>query len=59
MAERKIEEVSVYRTEAGKIAIAQNVDTEDPHGPDVVLLAPEQIDILIQWLEEAKKEIGA
>jgi len=47
-------EVSVY-TQAPEVIIAQS----NPHGePDRIFLVPEQIDIIISWLKEAKEELN-
>ena len=46
-------EVTVYDSDTGLICISQPVMCEDDA---VILLHPSQIDLLIEWLKEAKKE---
>ena len=50
--EKTMMEISVKTTEEGRIIIEQS-----RYESDVILLAPEQIDILIKWLQDAKNEI--
>ena len=47
-------EVKVY-TQGSEIIIEQPMPHSDS---DVIFLAPEQIDIIISWLKEAKEELN-
>ncbi len=50
--EKTMMEISVKTTAEGRIMIEQS-----RYESDVILLAPEQIDILIKWLQDAKNEL--
>lgn len=47
--------LEVYETEGGDIAISQMAEYDEPQ---VVLLHPEQVDLLIGWLKEAHAELS-
>ena len=51
---KTILEVSVY-TQDSEVIIEQNYPHSDP---DIIVLSPEQIDIIIAWLKEAKEELN-
>jgi hypothetical protein len=48
-----MEAVEVYVGEAGHVCIKGE---DYGNGGDVVLIAPEQVDVLIEWLKEVKAE---
>jgi hypothetical protein len=49
-----MEQISVRTTTEGNIEISQY----DPHNHDPTLIVPpEQADVLIQWIEEARDEL--
>ena len=50
---KRMEEVEV-RTEKGAIYIEQPVFGQND--PACILISPEQIDMLVNWLQEAKEE---
>jgi len=50
-----MEEVSVKTNEEGKILIVQDNPVGDHD--DTIILEPDQVDVIIQWLQEAKAEI--
>ncbi len=51
---KQMREVAVRTTTEGKIEIAQDVGAGEEHYIDV---HPEQVEMLVQWLHEAKEEI--
>jgi hypothetical protein len=53
--EKHMEEVSVKTNEEGKILIVQDNPVGDHD--DTIILEPDQVDVIIQWLQEAKAEI--
>jgi hypothetical protein len=53
--EKHMEEVSVKTTEEGKILIVQDNPVESRG--DTISLEPDQVDVIIQWLQEAKAEL--
>lgn len=52
---REMRQVKVYAHE-GEVCISQGEDGPHDDTVSVVYLKPEQIDILIDWLKEAKTE---
>lgn len=54
--EKRMEQLEVMTTKEGAIDIVQG---DSFHGEEnqVVRIAPDQVEILIQWLKEAKAEI--
>lgn len=53
--ERRFAELRMATTNDGTVELSQNWDSEDR--PDVVVIPLDQIDVLIQWLQEAKAEL--
>ena len=55
MFEKKVEQMRVSTNEEGEILIVQ----DDPHNEDsVIILQPEQVDMLIGWLKEARESLN-
>ena len=52
--EKRMYDLSVSTTDSGEIHITQGDNDED----GFVIVRPEQVDALIQWLQEAKAEIA-
>lgn len=50
--EKRMEPVCVYVSDANKVCIS----TDDFGGDQVIILDPNQVDTIIQWLNEAKEE---
>ena len=42
-------------TDKGKIFIEQPVPMED--APNIIIISPEQVDAVIEWLKEARAEL--
>lgn len=55
MAEREMMQVKVYVGGSSMICLSQQNFGEDD---TVVILHPSQIDVVIEWLKEAKQEAG-
>lgn len=53
--QKKMEELSVLTTSEGMIEIQQSAF--DENNPTVILISPDQVEILIAWLREAAKEL--
>ena len=53
--ERRMEQVEVYLNDAGGVTISQQHELEDLS--DIVALTPEQVPIVIQWLQDALAEL--
>lgn len=56
MTDREVLQFKVYQTEKGYICISQ--DDPGQLEEDVVILHPEQVDLLIKWVLEVKDEIN-
>ncbi|WKZ15459.1 MAG: hypothetical protein QY317_16310 [Candidatus Jettenia caeni] len=54
MTEKEMMQVKVYSTEDGNIAILQGIHNHDAH---VVIIHPEQADLLVKWINDVKKEL--
>ena len=54
MPEKEMQQIKVYCTEAGLIAMSQPFPGEDDA---IIIISPEQVDTLVKWLKEAKTEI--
>jgi len=52
--DKEMFEIRVY-TEKGEIFITQPVPMED--APNSIIISPEQVDALIEWLKEARAEL--
>jgi hypothetical protein len=52
--EKRMEPLKVRTTNDGQILIEQEFHSDDSHG---VFVDPSQVDLLIQWLQEAKAEL--
>jgi hypothetical protein len=50
--EKRLEAISVYTNEEF-ICIKQPVECDEAH---IIIISPEQIDVVIKWLREARKE---
>lgn len=48
-------QVRVFITERGNVCIAQDNDEEQRE--ELIIIHPDQLDILIKWLNETKEEI--
>jgi hypothetical protein len=55
MLEKEMQQVKVYTTEEKLIVISQ--DVPDQMTPNTILLHPDQIDRLTEWLHEAKNSL--
>ena len=53
--EKRMKELKVSTTDAGAIELSQ-FDFSDPD-PSPIVIDPEQVDLLVKWLTEAKEEI--
>lgn len=51
----RLEHLEVEATTEGNIEIIQRSIEDGQHGDSVVIIIPEQVDILIKWLRDAKK----
>ena len=52
--EKRMEQIKVYISDDNHVCIEQdNFQNDDSH----IAVCPEQVDILIQWLKEAKDSI--
>lgn len=49
--ERKLEEIGVHLGEHGHVVLRQ-----EPFQEDVILLHPDQIEVVIKWMREVAKE---
>ena len=52
--QKSIEPLSVSTTTEGAIEIAQQ---QSPEEPQLIIITPEQVPLLIQWLQEAVAEL--
>jgi len=52
---KQMNEVSVYTTEDGNIVVQSAGGYQEW---DTVLITPEQADIVVRWIREAKAELG-
>ena len=52
---KHMEEVSVQTSEEGKILIVQANAVGDHD--DTISLEPDQVDVIVKWLQEAKTEL--
>ncbi|NTU41683.1 MAG: hypothetical protein HGA78_01245 [Nitrospirales bacterium] len=55
MAAKEMLQVRVFITERGNVCIAQDNDEEQRE--ELIIIHPDQLDILIKWLNETKEEI--
>jgi len=55
MEEKEMQQVKVYISEKNLICISQDEIYNDE--PNVVVINPGQVDLLIKWLNEAKEEL--
>ena len=53
--DKEMMEVEVY-TQEGAVIIEQSLPFYN--GSDVIMLSPDQIDVVITWLQEAKEELS-
>ncbi|HPQ42948.1 MAG TPA: hypothetical protein PKZ42_01880 [Syntrophales bacterium] len=51
---KEMTEICVETDDEGRISITQPATFEDG---DTILIYPDQVDILIKWLQEAKEEV--
>lgn len=56
MSEKETFQFKVYSGGNGDVCISQQVDCDDDN---VIIIHPEQIDLLIKWLNETRDELQA
>ena len=54
---REMKHITVYVNEAGNVTIEQKGVVGDH--PDQVVITPDQVDLVVQWLQEARDEAAA
>lgn len=53
--EKRMEAVTVKTTKEGSIVLEQEYVGSDQ--PCIIAITPDQVDVIIQWLQEAKAEL--
>ncbi len=57
MFNKQMHEVSVFIGGPNEIFITQA--TNDPQNPETIVLHPDQVDLLVKWLQEARDTLRA